>query len=128
MNFALISQTQAGRRSQQRGITLFGLLFWAVAIGFGAYLVLRIGPTVNEYFTIQKTVEKVAQAQPVTVPEARAAFDKQKEVEYGISEISGKDLVVTKVNDKVVISFAYDKLVPIYGPVYVLIKYSGSTR
>lgn len=112
----------------QRGITLFGLIFWALLVGFFAYLLIRIVPTVNEYLTVQRTVEQVARQQPATVAEARQAFDKQKDLEYSISEISGKDLVVTKENDKVVIGFAYNKLVPIYGPVYVLIKYEGRSR
>jgi hypothetical protein len=49
-------------------------------------------PTVNEYLTMQRTVEKVARSQPATVAEARAAFDKQKDIEYSISSITGKDL------------------------------------
>ncbi len=112
----------------QRGVTLFGLLFWALAIGFVAYVGIRIFPTVNEYLTIQSSVEKIARAQPATVAEARLAFDKQKDIEYSISSISGKDLLVTKENDRVVVAFAYDKLVPIYGPVYILIKYEGRSR
>lgn len=116
------------RLAAQRGITLFGLLFWAIVISFGAYLVMRIFPTVNEWVTIQREVERIARLNPATVGEARAAFDRQKEIEYSISSISGKDLQVTKENDKVVISYAYDKLVPIYGPVYVLIKYAGDSR
>ena len=31
-------------------------------------------------------------------------------------------------DDKVVIGYAYDKLVPIYGPVYLMIKYEGRSR
>jgi Domain of unknown function (DUF4845) len=112
----------------QRGVTLFGLMFWALIVGFGAYLVIRVFPTVNEYLTIQTSVEKIARANPTTVAEARQAFDKQKDIEYSISSISGKDLIVTKENDKVVVAFAYDKLVPIYGPVYILIKYEGRSR
>ena len=116
------------RRSQQHGVTLFGLLFWALLIGFIAYLAIRVFPTVNEYLTIERTIEKIAASAPTTVGEARAAFDRQKEIEYSISTISGKDLDITKDNDKVVISFAYDKEVPIFGPVYLLIKYEGSAR
>ncbi len=112
----------------QRGVTLFGLLFWALLIGFGAYLVIRVFPTVNEYLTIKSAVEKIAATQPATVAEVRTAFDRQKEVEYSISTISGKDLIVTKENDRVVVAFSYDKLVPIYGPVYILIKYEGRSR
>jgi hypothetical protein len=112
----------------QRGVTLFGLVFWALVVGFGAYLVLRVFPTVNEYLTIQRTVEQIAKSQPATVAEVRQAFDRQKDVEYSITSITGKDILVTKENDKVVIAFAYDKLVPIYGPVSLLIKYEGRSK
>ena len=111
-----------------RGITLFGLLFWASVIGFVTYVVIRIVPTVNEFLTIQKAVDTIARTQPATVAEARNAFDKQREIEYSIVSVTGKDLSITKENDKVVIGFAYDKLVPIYGPVYVLIKYEGRSK
>lgn len=109
----------------QRGLTLFGLMFWAIVVGAAAYLVLRVFPTVNEYITIKRVIDRVAASSPSTVAEARAAFDRQKDVEYSISTISGKDLDITKENEKVVISFAYDKEVPLYGPVFLLIKYEG---
>ena len=115
-------------RARQRGVTLFGLMFWAVSVGIVAYVLVRTVPTLNEYFTVQRAVEQVARSQPATVAEARAAFDKQKELEYSISSITGKDLIITKENDKVVVAFAYDKLVPLYGPVYILIKYEGRSR
>jgi hypothetical protein len=115
-------------RRARRGITLFGLLFWALLIGFVAYLAVRTLPTVNEYLTIQRAVHKIATDGPSTVPEVRSAFERQKEIEYSIQSISGKDLIVTKENDRVVISFGYEKEVPIYGPVFLLIKYEGSSR
>jgi Domain of unknown function (DUF4845) len=115
-------------RSLQRGITLFGLMFWAMLIGFTAYILIRVLPTVNEYLTIQKTIEKIAISQPTTVAEARKEFERQKEIEYSISSIGGNDLTVTKEDDKVVIEFAYDKLVPLFGPVYLLIKYKGRSQ
>jgi len=115
-------------RARQRGITLFGLMFWALFFGFFGYVLVRTLPTVNEYLTIQRTVEKVAAAQPATVNEARIAFDRQKEIEYSIAAISGKDLQITKENDKVVIAYAYNKEVPLWGPVYILLKYEGRSR
>jgi hypothetical protein len=42
----------ASRRKDQRGITLFGLMFWAIVVGFLALLTMRVLPTLNEYFTI----------------------------------------------------------------------------
>jgi hypothetical protein len=115
-------------RSAQRGLTLFGLLFWAVVVGFGAYVAVRVLPTVNEYATIQRAIDKIAQAAPATVAEARQAFDKQRELEYSITSVTGKDLTVTKENDKVVLGFSYNKEVPIYGPVFLMIKYEGRSK
>jgi hypothetical protein len=115
-------------RARQRGITLFGLMFWAMLLGFFGYVLVRTLPTINEYLTIQRTIEKVAAAQPATVSEARIAFDRQKDIEYSIAAISGKDLQITKENDRVVIAFAYDKEIPIYGPVYILLKYEGRSK
>ena len=113
---------------RQRGVTLFGLMFWALFFGFVGYVLVRTLPTLNEYATIQRTVEKIAAANPSTVQEIRTAFDRQKEIEYSITEISGKDLQITKVNDKVVISYAYNKEVPLFGPVYILLKYEGRSK
>ena len=50
------------------------------------------------------------------------------QVEYSIQSICSSDLQVTKENDRVVISYAYDKEVPIAGSVYLLIKYEGRSR
>ncbi|MBL0093231.1 MAG: DUF4845 domain-containing protein [Piscinibacter sp.] len=113
---------------RQRGVTLFGLMFWAVLIGFGALVTMRVLPTINEYYTIQRAVEKIAKEGGTTVPEIRNAFEKQKQIEYSINSIEGKDLKITKENEKVVVSFAYDKEIELMAPVYLLIKYEGRSK
>ena len=112
----------------QRGITMIGLLLWAIVVAFVALIIVRVLPTINEYSTIVRAVQKIAKEAPATVAQARAAFERQKEIEYSISSITGKDLQVSKENDKVVIRFAYDKEVEIYEPVFLLIKYRGEGR
>lgn len=114
-------------RRRQRGLSLFGLVFWAMLIGFFGYVAVVALPTVNEYFTIKRAVETVAAANPATVAEARTAFDRQRSIEYSITSITGADLEITKENDRVVISFAYDKEIALLGPVYLLLKYEGRT-
>lgn len=111
-----------------RGVSLFGLMMWAIVIGFIGYVAVRVLPTVNEYLTVQRAVDRVAAEAPATVAEVRKAFDRQKEIEYAISSISGKDLEITKENDRLVIRFAYDKEVPIVEPVYLLMKYQGRSK
>jgi len=120
-------QRQSARWGQ-RGITLFGLLLWAIVVGFVALVVMKVLPTMNEYFTIQKAVNKIAQDGGTTVPEIRAAFERAKDVEYSIQSISSKDLKITKENDKIVISFAYDKEIELMSPVFLLIKYEGRSK
>jgi Domain of unknown function (DUF4845) len=112
----------------QRGVTLFGLMFWAIVIGVTALVVMRVLPTVNEYYTIQRAVDKIAKEGGSTVPEIRSAFEKQKQIEYSISSISGKDLLITKENEQIVVSFAYDKEIELMAPVYLLIKYEGRSK
>jgi hypothetical protein len=116
------------RRGSQRGVTLFGLMFWAIVIGVVSLVSLKVLPTLNEYFTIKRTVEKIAASGASTVPEIRTAFEKQKDIEYSIVSISPKDLEITKVNDKVVISFAYNKEIELMAPVYLLLKYEGRSK
>lgn len=113
---------------RQRGVTLFGLMFWAIVIGVTALVVMRVLPTVNEYYTIQRAVDKLAREGGTTVPEIRASFEKQKQIEYSITSIDGKDLQITKENEQVVVSFAYDKEIELVAPVYLLIKYEGRSK
>ena len=113
---------------RQHGVTLFGLMFWAILIGMTALVVMRVLPTVNEYYTILRAVEKIAKEGGGTVPEIRNAFERQKQIEYSISSISSKDLQITKENEQVVVSFAYDKEIELVAPVYLLIKYEGRSK
>ena len=104
------------RRGTQRGVTLFGLMFWAILIGIVSLLSLKVLPTLNEYFTIKRTVEKIATSGATTVPEIRTAFEKQKDIE------------VQKVGDKVVVSYAYDREIHLFGPAFLTMKYKGQSR
>lgn len=118
----------ASPRRPQRGVTLLGLLFWAIVVGAVALVALKVLPTLNEYFTIQRTINKIATSNPGTVAEVRRAFESQQIIEYSISSITAKDLEITKENDKVVISFGYDKEIELIDPVFLVIKYRGRSQ
>ncbi|MFV0679668.1 DUF4845 domain-containing protein [Ottowia sp.] len=114
-----------GKKSQ-RGISFFGLLFLGVILALLAIVGARVVPTVTEYMAIQKTVKRVAADGGDTVLHIRRTFDLAAAADY-IDSIKGTDLDVTKQGDKVVISFAYDKEIPLAGPAYLVIKYRGSS-
>jgi hypothetical protein len=110
----------------QRGISFIGLLVLGVILALAAIVGLRVVPTVMEYMSITKVANKVA-ADGGDSPQAiRARFDLAASADY-IDSITGKDLEITKNGDQVVISFAYDKEIPLIAPVYLLIKFTGTT-
>jgi len=104
------------------------MLAWAVVVGFVGYVLVRTVPTLLEFQAIQKAVNNIAASPAPTVAGIRNAFERQKEIEYSIESISGKDLEITKENDKVVIRFAYDKEIELIKPVYLLVKYEGQSK
>jgi hypothetical protein len=121
-------RNQSPSLRQQRGVTLFGLLFWAILVGTAAVVAMKVFPAVAEYRTIQSMIGRLAREGGTTVPEIRAGFDKLKTVEYGVDSINGRDLEITKEDDKLVISFAYDKEIELVSPVYLLIKFQGRSK
>jgi len=125
---SLPSRSPGLARSSQRGVTLVGLLFWAVLISSIALVLMKVFPAVSEYRTIQSMVTKAAREGGSTVPEIRAAFDRYKQIEYGVESIKASDLDITKEDDKVVVSFAYDKEIELISPVFLLIKFEGKSR
>ncbi|MFJ2990278.1 DUF4845 domain-containing protein [Collimonas sp. NPDC087041] len=115
----------SGYTRKQQGITLFGLIVWLAILGFIGVVAAKVTPTTIEYFSIKKAIAS-ARTSGTTVQEIQNAFNKQAEVGY-IDAIAGKDLDITKNGDDIQISFAYEKKIPLAGPVSLLINYAGST-
>ncbi|HWW99578.1 DUF4845 domain-containing protein [Collimonas sp.] len=115
----------SGAPRKQQGITLFGLIVVLAILGCIGVLVAKVTPTTIEYFSIKKAIVS-AKTAGTTVQEIQNAFNKQAEVGY-IDAISGKDLDISKNGDDIQISFAYQKKIPLVGPVSLLIDYAGST-
>jgi hypothetical protein len=113
---------------RQRGLSLMGLLFWAIVVAFAGVLIIRVYPSVQEYLTTRAAIDRVMRAEPrpSSVPEIRRNFDKQRQIEYTNSMISGSELEVEAVADGFRARFAYDKEIEILAPVFLLIKYEHS--
>jgi len=120
--------TRLPAAAPRRGLTLIGLLAWAILVGFAGYLLVRVVPTVTEFYTIQGVVNRIAASPANTVAEIRGAFDKQRQIDATITSVLGKELDITKQNERVVINFAYEKEIELFGPVFLLIKYAGRSK
>lgn len=113
---------------RQAGFTLIGLLFWVSLFGSAALLAMKVYPSVSEFASIQRAINKIASSSAASPADVRNAFERQKDVEYSITSIGGKDLEVTKENDRIVIKFAYEKEIELIPPVFLLIKYEGRSE
>lgn len=112
-------------KSKQRGATFLGMLFVAAVIAVLFIVGAKVVPTVVEYQAILKAVNTAKMGS--TVAEVRSMFDKNQATGY-FDAISSKDLVIEKIADKHVVSFAYQKEIALAGPAYLLLKYEGKTN
>ena len=112
--------------ARQRGISIVGLIFIVAVLGFLAIVALRVAPTFVEYRAIQSAVKK-AKAVANTPVEIQKAFDRSAAID-DITTLTGKDLDIAKVDDDLLVTFAYTKKVPLFGPVSLSIDYAGSSK
>ena len=116
---------KTGQTSQkQRGISFIGLLFVAALLACIGVVVAQVIPTLIEYQAILKAANKAKEG--TTVPEVRAIFDRAQAID-DFTSVVGKDLDVRKDGDKVVVSFAYEREIHLFGPAYLLLKYRGQS-
>jgi hypothetical protein len=112
-------------KHKQQGISLVGLILAIAVLSMVGLLAAQVLPTYTEYRAIVSAVAK-AKAEGTTPQEIMKAFDKSAEVNY-ISSISGKDLLIERVDGGLEVSFAYDRKIPLVGPASLLLEYTGST-
>lgn len=112
-------------KTAQAGISFITLLIVIAFLAGLGLLGAQAFPTFLEYQAVLKAVNKASAES--TVPAVKASFDRAAQID-NITSISGRDLVVTKNNDKVVVSFAYNKEIHMFGPAYLLLKYEGQSK
>ena len=112
-------------RGRQSGISFVGLIFVVGVLACLGVVGAQVFPTVVEYQSILKAVKKASQGN--TVIEVRQIYEKASEIDY-IESVKPKDLDISKEGDQVVVKFAYDKEIHLFGPAYLLLKYSGSSN
>ncbi|MDK9726204.1 MAG: DUF4845 domain-containing protein [Sterolibacteriaceae bacterium MAG5] len=115
--------------NKQSGLSLVGLIVICVLIALVALVGMKVFPEVVEYFAITKVAKATAMdpaSRSASVADLRRSFDKRGEID-DIKSITGTDLDISKDGGEIVISFAYSKKIPLYGPVSLLIDFEGST-
>jgi hypothetical protein len=106
-----------------------GVLVILIAIVFVAIIGMKMVPAYIEYFTIKKAITSIAQSgelRNATVADVRKAYDRRANVD-DITAVRPGDLEVTKDGNEIVIAFAYEKRVPLFYNISVLIDFAAST-
>jgi hypothetical protein len=107
-----------------------GVLALLIAIVFIAIIGMKLVPAYIEYYTIKKAINSIAQSgelRNATVADVRKAYDRRANVD-DITAVRPADLEVTKDGNEIVIAFAYEKRVPLFYNISLLIDFAASTK
>jgi hypothetical protein len=115
-----------GAPTRQRGLGLVSLIFTGLIVVILLILGMKTVPAFAEYLAVDRAVQRIS-GEAQTVHDIRAAFDRYATID-DIKSIHGKDLDVTKDNERVVVSYAYSYSVPLLENVRLVIDFSGSSR
>ena len=113
----------------QRGITLTGLVTGGAILFVLALLGMKVTPAWIEYGKIKQAVEATAKdtaLRGASVNDVRTAYSKRAEINQ-ISEITAKDLDISKDGDQIVIEFSYEARVPLFANASLVFDFAGSS-
>lgn len=117
--------TSAPRRAvfanRQRGAGLIGTLLLLVCIGFAAVVTIKAAPTYLEFREVKAAVNEArAQSTPAL---AREQFARSMDVN-GIKSVQASDLIINSDGGgRFTVRASWEKILPLIGPMSLLIKY-----
>ncbi len=118
-------------RSTQQGLTLTGLIFAGLLIALVAVVGMKVVPHVIEYGKIVSNIKAIAgdaSLKSASVAEIRRAFDRRANIDQIDDVIKGSEIDVTKEGNDLVLSFAYSRQIPLFGPVSLVIDFEGASN
>ncbi|MBI4739973.1 MAG: DUF4845 domain-containing protein [Betaproteobacteria bacterium] len=113
--------------NRQKGVALSGVIFWGIVLAMAAILGMKVAPAYVDYFSAVKAVKAIAaQATGKTVADIRMDFSKQQLAGY-FKDVQASDLEITKSGNEIIISFSYEKRIPLFLNVSLAIDFQGSS-
>ncbi|MFZ1712376.1 MAG: DUF4845 domain-containing protein [Nitrosomonas sp.] len=117
-------------KSRQHGVTLTGLLLWSVVIIVITIFGMRLIPAYIEFAAVKRAM--VATVSDPALKEAgisalRQGFNKRASID-DIKSVTGKDLVIEKQNNQVVMRASYTVKKPLFANISLLIDFEASSH
>lgn len=114
---------------RQQGLTMVGLLFFAILLGFVAYTASRLLPAYLDYWAVKKALVDMSQDPDLSdsgLSAYRDAFDKRLYVS-SITDVGRKDLEMEKTKHGVLLKAAWTVRKPFIGPVHLCLDFEASS-
>jgi len=115
---------------KQKGVSLSGLLMWAVALIFLALLGFKVAPAYFENLTIQKEFQEIAN-DPAMSGGQRAVIERafyNRATIDNVTSVTPQDLEINKGPDGIVISAAYSVRIPLFANVSLAIDFRPTSE
>ncbi len=108
---------------KQQGLSFFGFIIIGVFVGVMAVIFMKVVPAYNQYFSIKKTIARLAKENAGSTPAAiKDAFSRNAEIGY-IEDVKPDDLKSTQVGSVTRIVVNYEKIVPLLDNVSLLFDF-----
>jgi hypothetical protein len=112
---------------KQRGVTMIGWIFLLTPMALVLYAGIRIGPEYLNYYKVvtamKKTAEELKSDEALSPQTIRNALEKRFDTGY-IDEPTVKDIVITKVDAGWDMQADYEKAVPMFGNLHLLMAFN----
>jgi hypothetical protein len=113
----------------QRGIGLNTLMLGGAVLALASLLLMKALPPWMEYGNLVKAVKGTAadtSLKDASVKQVRAAFSRRADMD-DVKSVAPDDLDITKEGGELVISFKYEKKVPLFANISLLFDFEGSS-
>jgi hypothetical protein len=114
---------------QQRGLTMFSFLFFAIVFIAIAMLAMKLVPAYIEFFSVKKILSTMGQESELkskSNAEIRNDFAKRASVGY-VTVVKPEDLSVERQGGVPVITVAYEYRTKLVGNVSLVVDFSASS-
>ena len=113
---------------KQQGVSLSGLMIWSFVLILVSIVGMKLIPAYIENATIKRTLLAVATESNVRTnnEEIRQSFNRRASID-NIKAINGRDIVIDKKSDKVVLSTSYSLKVPLFANISLYIDFTAES-
>ncbi|MCG7756731.1 MAG: DUF4845 domain-containing protein [Nitrosomonas sp.] len=117
-------------RQKQRGISLSGLLVWAVILILVSISGLKVAPAYIEFSSIKRNLAAIVKdidTQTTSPSQIKILFDKRTQID-NIKSINGQDIKINKENGRIVLSANYVVQIPLVSNISLQIDFQASSE